>query len=76
MEDIFKEEVDGYRADTHFRERAPRFVAYDRFKDRYREEMKTGQGGRKLFAPGDFFPPTDFCYWFCEMVFSTGSLCL
>ncbi|TKB23292.1 IS1182 family transposase [Desulfopila sp. IMCC35006] len=62
MEYIFQEKIDGYIADTNFRKRDPRFVAYDRFKDRYRREMKPGQGGRKIFAPADFVFPADFSY--------------
>ena len=65
MEFIFKEQIDGYIADTNFRKRDPRFVAYDRFKDRYRRELSKGRAARKLFAPADFIFADDLSYCTC-----------
>ncbi len=66
MEFIFTEKIDGYIADTNFRKRDPRFVAYDRFKDRSRRDMNGKRGGKKLFAPADFVFPDDFSYCICS----------
>lgn len=65
MEYIFKEQIDGYVADTNFRKRDPRFAAYDRFKNRYRRELDKSRGGKRLFAPADFVFAEDFSHCLC-----------
>lgn len=60
MEYVLSKESDGYIADTNLRRCDPRFVAYDRFNDRYRRELYKSRGGRKLFAPADFVFADDF----------------
>lgn len=65
MEYIFTENIDGYIADTRFRSRDPRFVTYDRFKDRKRRDVPPGKNRKKLFAPADFTFADDFSYCLC-----------
>ena len=65
MEYFFTEQIDGYVADKNFRKRDPRFVAYDRFKDRYRRELSKGKVIRKLFMPADFIFADDLSYCIC-----------
>ncbi|MGB3212282.1 MAG: transposase [Desulforhopalus sp.] len=65
MEYIFKENIDGYIADTRFRSRDRRFIAYDRFKDRKRRDVTPGKNRKKLFAPEDFISAEDFSYCLC-----------
>ena len=65
MEYLFNNQIDGYVADKNFRKRDPRFVTYDRFKDRYRRELSNGRAARKLFVPGDFIFADDLSYCTC-----------
>jgi transposase len=65
MEMVFTEEIDAYIADTHFRQRDPRFSNYDRYKVRHNKEMRKKAGSKKLFAPKDFIFPKDFSHCIC-----------
>jgi hypothetical protein len=61
MKLVFEEEIDAYIADTHFRQRDPRFSHYDRYKERHHKVM----GSRKLFTSKDFIFSEDFSHCIC-----------
>ncbi len=49
MKYLFKEEIDGYVADNHFRKRDPRFATQERYKDLPGYHGRPRSGGKRLF---------------------------
>jgi len=65
MKMLFMEEIDGYVADTQFRKRDPRFVDYDRYKERFRKDRARLTGRKRLFQTDDFHFPEDLSHCTC-----------
>lgn len=65
MELVFNEEIDAYIPDSRFRKRDPRFQDYDRYKERYRKELRQGTNAQRLFRPQDFTFANDLSYCIC-----------
>jgi transposase len=65
MKMLFSEGIDAYVADGLFRKRDPRFVDYERFKERHRKERARIEGRKGLFKTEDFTFPEDLSYCIC-----------
>jgi len=65
MEMLFTEGIDAYIADTLFRKRDPRFVDYERYKERSRKERAGREGRTPLFSTKDFIFDKELRYCLC-----------
>lgn len=65
MEMVFTEGIDAYVADILFRKRDPRFVDYQRYKERSRKERKIRERRSSLFTVKDFIFDKDLRYCLC-----------
>ena len=63
MQRLFAEEIDAYVADRLFRQRDPRFVGADRYKQRQRQQ-RSGRS-KRLFSPADFVFAKDLSHCIC-----------
>ena len=63
MEMLAVEGIDAYVADNRFRKRDPRFVDYEKYKERARKDWAKGRP--KLFATDDFIFDKDMRYCLC-----------
>lgn len=65
MKMLTESEIDAYVADKLFRQRDPRFVGYERYKERNRKDRARREGRSKLFAPRDFSFADDLSFCLC-----------
>jgi transposase len=65
MKMLFTGEIDAYIADKQFRQRDPRFVGADRYKERHRKEQAKKAGRGRLFSTADFVFPEDLSHCIC-----------
>ncbi len=63
MQMLMEQGIDGYVADTRFRQRDPRFKEADRYKERFRKERAAYFGSSSIYQPKDFTfsPDKTFC---------------
>jgi transposase len=63
MQMIIEQGIDGYVADTRFRQRDPRFNNNERYKERTRKEKARYFGTSSIYQPKDFTfsPNKDYC---------------
>lgn len=65
MRMLAEKDIDGYVADTRFRQRDPRFNDVEKYKARSRRERLGASGAIKKFVPKDFKFAEDLSYCIC-----------
>jgi transposase len=65
MEMLAAKGIDGYVADNRFRKRDPRFLDYERYKERHRKERARREGRSGKFKTCDFTFPADLSHCIC-----------
>ncbi len=76
MQYLFREKIDGYVADTHFRRRDSRFVHQDKYKELPSYGSRLNSRGKKLFRPKDFHFADDLSHAICpagKKLYRSGS---